>query len=190
MANGDDEQRVIERIRLPLWGSVVASGGATPWLVVDSVGDQVEPVAVFLRDLAARDRSASSIRSYAMTLLRWWRFLVAIGIRWDKVTSAEVRDFVLWLANAAKPVASRRTGSRATAGQMNPLTKKLNPGDGYGPATIRHSNAVLRTFYDFWLERGGGPLINPVVVERSRGSRANGPPQPNGPVPCGGQASL
>lgn len=173
MARCGDDQRAVGKIRLPVWGSVVASEGAAPWLVVDGLGDQVEPVALFLRDLAARDRSASSIRSYAMALLRWWRFLVAIGIPWDRATSAEVRDFVLWLGQAAKPVAGRRTVSRTSVGQVNPVTKKRNPGDGYGPATIRHSNAVLRTFYDFWLERGGGPLINPVVVERSRGSRAN-----------------
>jgi integrase len=173
MVSSDDGRRSVEKIRLPLWGSVVASDGATPWSVVDGLGDQVEPVAVFLRDLAARDRSASSIRSYAMALLRWWRFLVAIGVRWDMATPAEVRDFVLWLGSAAKPVAGRRTWSRSSAGQVNPVTKKRNPGDRYGPATIRHSNAVLCTFYDFWLERGGGPLVNPVVVERSRGSRAN-----------------
>lgn len=173
MVSSDDDRRAIEKIHLPLWGSVVASDGAAPWLVVDGLGDEVEPVAVFLSDLAARDRSASSIRSYAMALLRWWRFLVATGVRWDRATSAEVRDFVLWLRTAAKPVAARRTASRASAGQVNSVTKKLNLGDGYGAATIRHGNAVLRAFYDFWLERGGGPLINPVVVERARGSRAN-----------------
>ncbi|MGI5238838.1 tyrosine-type recombinase/integrase [Dactylosporangium sp. CA-139066] len=170
--SSDDDRRAIEKIRLPLWGSVVASDGASPWLVVDGLGERVEPVAVFLRDLAARDRSASSIRSYAVALLRWWRFLVVVGVRWDVATSAEVRDFVLWLGKAAKPMAGRRTASRSTAGQVNPVTRKRSPGDGYRPATIRHSNAVLRSFYDFWLERGGGPLINPVVVERYRGSRA------------------
>ena len=39
-------------------------------------GYHVEPVALFLCDLAARDRSAGSIRSYALALLRWWRFLL------------------------------------------------------------------------------------------------------------------
>ena len=168
-----DAQRATENVRLPLWGSVVASDRATPWLLVDGLGEQVDPVAVFLRDLAARGRSASSVRSYAMALLRWWRFLAAVGVRWDKASSDDVREFVLWFGKAAKPVAAKRAASRSTAGQVNPVTKKRNPGDGYGPATIRHSNAVLRTFYDFWLDCGGGPLVNPVVVERSRGSRAN-----------------
>ena len=173
MVFDQESKRATETIRLPLWGSAVASEGPAPWLVVDGLDGVVEPVAIFLRDLAARGRSASSVKSYALALLRWWRFLVAIGVTWDRATSAEVRDFVLWLGRAAKPVASRRTASRASAGQVNPVTRKRNLGDGYGPATIRHSNAVLRAFYDFWLERGGGPLTNPVVVERVRGSRAN-----------------
>jgi hypothetical protein len=43
---------------LPLWGSIVASDGASPWLLVDGVGGRVELVPVFLRDLTARGRSA------------------------------------------------------------------------------------------------------------------------------------
>jgi integrase/recombinase XerD len=173
MAFGTDGQRSLETIRLPLWGRVAASDGATPWLLLDGLGQKLEPVEEFLTDLAARGRSAGSVRSYALALLRWWRFLVAVGVAWDRATATEVRDFVLWLQRAAKPVAARRTASRATAGQVNSVTRKRNLGDGYGPATIRHSNAVLRTFYDYWLERGAGPLTNPVVVERPRGSRAN-----------------
>ncbi|GGM85144.1 hypothetical protein GCM10007977_103550 [Dactylosporangium sucinum] len=34
-----------------MWGSVVASDGTSPWLVADGLGERVEPVAVFLRDL-------------------------------------------------------------------------------------------------------------------------------------------
>ncbi|MCI2422388.1 hypothetical protein MOQ72_33670 [Saccharopolyspora sp. K220] len=37
---------------------------------------------------------------------------------------------------------------------------------------MRHSNAVLRSFYDYFIERGEGPLVNPVVLDRS-GRRAN-----------------
>ncbi|WP_433553399.1 tyrosine-type recombinase/integrase [Micromonospora zamorensis] len=183
----EQDRRVVEAIRLPLWGSVVSDDGAVPWLVVDDVGHSVEPVAVFLRDLAARGRSAGTARSYALGLLRWWRFLIAIGVAWDKATSAEVRDLVLWLSWAVKPVAARRTVSRATAGLVNPVTRKFHLGDGYGPATIRHSNAVLRTFYEFWLERGGGPLVNPVPVERSRGSRANAHHNPMAPFRAEGR---
>lgn len=38
---------------------------------------------------------------------------------------------------------------------------------------MRHSNAVLRSFYGFWIERGEGPLTNPVPQDRARGRRPN-----------------
>jgi hypothetical protein len=37
-----------------------------------------------------------------------------------------------------------------------PITKKTYLDDLYKPRTIRHSNAVLRSCYDFWIETGGG----------------------------------
>ena len=55
--------------------------------------------------------------------LRWWRWLVAAGVEWDKATSAEVRDFVLWLGQAAKARNSPRTTSIATAGTVNATTR-------------------------------------------------------------------
>ena len=57
--------------------------------------------------------------------------------------SEPARLGLLWLGRAANPVGSRRTESRASAGQVNLMTRKRNLGDGYGSATIRHSNAVL-----------------------------------------------
>jgi integrase/recombinase XerD len=58
-------------------------------------------------------------------------------------------------------------------GRVNPVTRKRYLGDQYEPRTIRHSNAVLRSFYRFWIDDvGAGPLINPVPLER-RGRRPN-----------------
>src|SRR2546421_500996 len=66
-----------------------------------------------------------------------------------------------------------RTVSAATAGRVNPVTRKRHLGDGYEPRTIRHSNAVLRSFYQFWVDDlGAGPLINPVQLDR-RGRRSH-----------------
>jgi integrase len=56
---------------------------------------------------------------------------------------------------------------------VNPLTRKQYPGDEYMPRTIRHSNAVVRGFYEFWAEQGLGPVTNPIPVERSAEGRAN-----------------
>jgi integrase len=169
----DDVVRDIGSIEVPRWGRVVAAGGVVPWLVVGPGGEPVEPVCRFLADFVARDNRPGSVRSYAYGLLRWWRWLRAVGVEWDKATPAEVRDLVLWLRQAPKPRRSARTASAATAGGVNPVTRKRHLGDAYEPRTIRHSNAVIRSFYEFWIEdAGGGPLINPVQLSR-RGGRPN-----------------
>lgn len=79
-----------------------------------------------------------------------------------------------------------------TAGGINPVTRKRHLGDTYEPRTIRHphSNAVIRSFYEFWIEdAGGGPLINPVQLSRrgARGRAAERAPQPAGAIPGRGE---
>jgi integrase/recombinase XerD len=169
----DEIDRDLEALWLPAWGRVVRAAGVVPWMVVDPAGVPVEPVRRFMRDFVARGNAAGSVRSYAYALHRWWRFLLAVGVEWDKATSAEVRDFVLWLMRAKKARRFPRTASAATAGRVNPVTRKPYPGDRYQPRTVRHSNAVLRSFYDYWIELGEGPLVNPVPRERVRGGRAH-----------------
>ncbi|MGW2465009.1 site-specific integrase [Streptomyces sp. NPDC001761] len=151
----------------------MAVEGVIPYVVVDPEGCPVEPIRRFLRDFVARGHSAGSVRSYAFDLHRWWRFLHAIDVSWDKATSAEVRDFVLWMRQAKKQRRAPRTKSVATAGQVNPITRKQYPGDGYDARTIRHSNAVLRCFYEFVIDAGDGPLVNPVRRDRGRRGRVN-----------------
>lgn len=90
------------------------------------------------------------------------------------MTAAEVREFVLWLQRATKPRPTPRKKTAATAGTINPITREQYPGDQYAVRTMRHSNAVIRSFYEFWIERGAGPLVNPVPQER-RGGRRPGP---------------
>jgi integrase/recombinase XerD len=166
-------ERDIAAIVLPKWGRVVSFDGVVPWLVVDDGGVPVEPVWVFLRDFVARGNRPGSVRSYAYVLLRWWRWLRVVGVEWDKATSAEVRDLVLWLGQAVKDRNSPRVVSAATAGTVNPITGKRYLDDRFGPRTIRHSNAVIRSFYVYWIELGEGPLVNPVALARSRGGRPN-----------------
>ncbi|MCT6782084.1 tyrosine-type recombinase/integrase [Streptomyces sp. CS7] len=165
--------RDLRSIQLPQWGRVVPTDDVIPFMVLDPQGQPVQPIRWFLRDFLARGHSAGSVRSYAFDLHRWWRFLHVIDTRWDKVTSAEVRDFVLWMGQAEKQRRTPRTTSAATAGQVNAVTRKQNLGDRYSARTIRHSNAVLRCFYEFVIDAGEGPLVNPVRRDRVRGRRAN-----------------
>ena len=127
------------------------------------------------------------MRSYAHVLLRWWRFLQAIGVGWDRATPAECRDFVLWLQQARKPISDRRTRSAAQVGTLNPVTRKQHLTDQYAPRTVRHSNAVLRAFYEFWIEEGAGPLVNPVPVDLGRSGRAHAHHNPMQPFRAEGR---
>ncbi|WP_239159714.1 tyrosine-type recombinase/integrase [Winogradskya humida] len=170
----DSRGRDLASMVLPSWGRVVSIDGVVPFAMLDDIGAPVEPVQTFLRDFTACGNRAGSARSYAFALLRWWRFLLAVDVAWNHATAAETRDFVLWLKQAAKPVAAYRTASLKLIGTVNPVTRKEYLGDDYKPRTVRHSNAVLRTFYQFWIEQGHGPLVNPVpLARRHGGSRPN-----------------
>ncbi len=168
----DDVERDIGVIELPRWGRVVPAEGGVPCLVVDPEGVPVEPIRRYLVDFVARDNRTGSVRSYAYDLLRWWRWLRVVGVEWDKATPAEARDLVLWLKQAAKLRQSPRTASAATAGTINPVTRKKHLDDKYEMATVRHSNAVVRAFYEFWIDdMCQGPLINPVRLDRGHRHR-------------------
>ena len=182
----DEAERDIERIQIPRWGKVEASDGVIPWLVVDDDLVPVEPVRRFLLEFVARGNRPWSVRSYAYDLLRWWRWLRACKIDWKSATSVESRDLVLWMMRADKPRNAARTKSVATLGTVNTITRKRYLDDRYCARTIRHSNAVVRAFYEFWIERGEGPLVNPMPVAR-RSARANAHHNPLEPFRPGGR---
>ncbi len=165
-----------------LAGLVVASVGRLvptnneyePYRLIDGDGNGVVPVAAFLRELMAAGRSPSTLRSYGMDLLRWWRFLDAVGVCWDRATRVEARDFSCWIQVTVKPrrKAMRTTASAGVAprrpGAPNVVTGKPMPGIGYAPATVAHSETVLRGFYDFHRDAGTGPILNPFPLDASR----------------------
>ncbi len=134
-----------------------------------------------MRELAACGRPAATQRSYGMDLLRWFRFLWAVEVGWDQATRVEARDFCSWIQVADKPTRSHwrypnggapGTTARAEAGAPNPVTGKPSRGRGYATATVVHCESVLRGFYDFHLEAGSGPMVNPFPLVR-RGGRVN-----------------
>lgn len=46
-----------------------------PYRLVGADGAAVVPAAVFFQELLAAGKTAATVRSYGMDLLRWWRFL-------------------------------------------------------------------------------------------------------------------
>ena len=174
---------------MPRAGSLEATGEPfEPYRLLDPSGKTVGPVAAYLNDLQACGRSAATQRSYGLALLRWFRFVWAIGMSWDQATRVEGRDFCRWVQVAGKPVrphwrqavdkaaelpAPARPGTPAP-GTPNPVTGKAAPGRTYAVATRAHSETVLRSFYDFHLEAGSGPMVNPFPLSRDRrGGRGN-----------------
>ena len=166
---GDDEpSRDLAALAVPQDGRMVATGDRyEPYRLVDADGVVAAGAAAFFRDLLAAGRSESTVRSYGMDLLRWFRFLRAAGVRWDRATRAEARDFSRWLQVAGKQARPHWRGGDAGGGAAVPA-------GAYAPSVRAHSETVLRAFYDFHLDAGSGPLVNPFPLDRSRrGGRAH-----------------
>ncbi|WP_037077950.1 tyrosine-type recombinase/integrase [Pseudonocardia spinosispora] len=172
MIDGVDEDRDLSALVVPRVGTVeVGDDLWEPVRLIDSGGEGVAAVMAFLRELQASGRSAATQRSYAMDLLRWFRFVWAIGVSWDQVTRVEARDFCRWLGLRDKPTRAEARPQRVVP---NPVTGKPGPGPKYAAATRAHSETVLRVFYDFHRDAGTGPMVNPFPQARERrGSRAN-----------------
>ncbi len=179
---------------MPLGGSLEATEDLfEPYRLVDADGVVLVPAAAYFRELAGCGRPAATHRSYGMALLRWWRFLRAVGVGWDQATRAEARDFCSWIQLADKPArahwrypgggAPGAVTARAAAGMPNPVTGKPSPGRGYATATVVHCESVLRGFYEFHLQAGSGPMVNPFPLARGRRTRANAHRSPMDPFP-------
>jgi hypothetical protein len=180
---GRDPERELASFVLPEAGQLAETGDRwRPFVLLDADGVEIEPVAAFFAELLACDKSAATIRSYGMDLLRWWRFLWGWGVAWDRADRSDARDFARWMKIANKPAPlhwrHRRDIKTETApkpvpeqlppGAPNPITGKSSPGLRYAPTTRAHCETVLRAFYDFHLSEGTGPILNPFPLDRSR----------------------
>jgi integrase len=141
-------------------GSLAATGSKwEPYRLLDPAGRPVAAVAAFFADLLAAGRTEATVRSYGMDLLRWFGFLWAVEVAWDRATRSEARDFCRWLAITNGP-----NDSGCNARTVAP----------YSVAVRLHSETVLRCFYDFHRDVGTGPMVNPFPLDRSRrGGRAH-----------------
>jgi site-specific recombinase XerD len=183
VADDGEADRDLARLVVLCVGRLEETGD--PWepcRLLDAGGSVVVPVSEFLAELQAQDSSVSTLRSYGNDLLLWWRWLAAAGVAWDKVTPAEGRDFARWMQVADKPARPHwrdRVGSPpgvsrgpVTAGPaavtVNPVTGKASPGRKFSASSRAHAETVLRRFYDFRLESGRGPIMNPFPLDRSR----------------------
>jgi Phage integrase, N-terminal SAM-like domain len=165
MVEQEEPGRDLAGLVVPLAGRLVATGDRwEPYRLVDADGKAVGAAGVYFGHLQAAGRAEPTVRSYGMDLLRWFRFLYALGVAWDRATRSEARDFCRWLQLAGKPVWPHwRERGRPGMAAAVPVA-----GEVYAPSVRAHSETVLRSFYDFHLEAGTGPLVNPFPLDRSR----------------------
>lgn len=187
----DDSLRDFARLVVPRVGSLVEVGEpVVGFRLMDAHGVDVGEVSEFLHDLRARDWPVGSVRSYGLALLRWYRFLWAIGIAWNRASRSEARDFMLWLGSTRKPDRPRKTAAPAP-GSVNPVTRKPHPGVFYAPRTRRHNRTVVRMFYEYHRVQGTGPLANPMPDRRgTNGERVNAHHNPLEPFVAGRRADF
>ena len=196
---GDERDAGVAGLAVPSVGALREIGDPwEPFQLVDAAGVVVGPVAAYLKDLQACGRSEATLRSYGMDLLRWFRFCWAAGLAWDQVTRAEAGEFCRWLRIAGKPAGlhwrARRAGGDGEAaaaavaggpqaGSPDAMTGKPAPDRRYAVATVAHCETVLRHFYEFHLESGSGPMVNPFPLDRGRAGRAGAHHNPMEPHP-------
>lgn len=148
----DQEQtmaREVTRLVIPAVGRVAQVQESPGTVLLDASGVPVPEVSEFFRTMLASGSSVSSLRSYALALLRWWRFLAAIEVPWERAGRVESRDFVLWMR----------------------LVGPAGRSAGYAPATINHALAVVKMFYTDRMSAGQGPLVNPIPDAPHRAGR-------------------
>jgi integrase len=169
VVGGGESIRDLARLAVPLVGALEETGDRwRPFRLTDPAGAEVEAASAFFADLQAAGRSEATVRSYGMDLLRWFRFVWAIQVPWARATRAEARDFCRWMLVAGKPARPHwrrpaQAGEAAAAG-----------GEAYAPSVRAHCETVLRGFYEFHLEAGTGPIVNPFPLDRTRrGGRAH-----------------
>jgi site-specific recombinase XerD len=170
MIGDGDPERDLAALVVPQSGRLEATGNRyEPYRLIDPDGAVVQAVTDYFRDLLAAGRAESTLRSYGLALLRWFRFCWSdSGVAWDRAARADARDFSRWLQVAGRrPRPHWRT---TLAGPSAPA----GAGEAYAPSVRAHSETVLRSFYDFHRDAGTGPVINPFPLDRSRrGGRAH-----------------
>ena len=188
MSEAEDRPRDLSSLMVTQDGLLEATGEPfEPYRLIDPAGQVVFSVQSYLSHLQAAGRATTTQRSYGMDLLRWFRFLWSIEIIWDQATRTEARDFCRWLLIADKPARPHWRSASADApaddrdvtertGRISASSPAARPAGGgkYAAATRAHNESVLRHFYDFHLEVGTGPMVNPFPLARGRhGERAH-----------------
>ncbi|HVB46454.1 MAG TPA: tyrosine-type recombinase/integrase [Streptosporangiaceae bacterium] len=168
--SGEAGVRDMGSLRVPLAGSVAGSGAAVPYRLIFPRDVRAAAAAnAYLADLSDTFARPLTLRSYGYDILRWLRFLAAAGVLFDEASRGDYSDFMRWLQATGKTGGARRPRAGPAGRRLNRETGKVAPDDReFGPATLAHSRIVLHEFYEFLLDRGQRPLVNPVPHAQRR----------------------
>src|SRR4051794_22083377 len=112
LSDRSSERHLVVELTVANVGRVIPRSGVPGFVVLDASGQEFAPATEYLLELAATDYSPQTLRTYALSLLRFLRFLWAVGVSWEQATSLEARDFVLWARQAEKFVGNRNVPRR------------------------------------------------------------------------------
>ena len=135
MVEAADIPRDLSSLVVPCRGSLENTADPfEPYRLVDAAGGVVGAVAGYLRDLQAAGRSPATQRSYGMDLLRWFRFLWAVDVGWNRATQLEARDFCCWIQGSDKAVRPhwRQVGQDPASG-VTTTARPVPAGVSVGP---------------------------------------------------------
>lgn len=140
MLQGDVPERDLTAFVLPELGRLHETGNQwAPYQLLAQDDVVVDPVRVFFAELQAEEKPASTIRSYGMNLLRWWRFLWALDIEWNRATRMDARDFIRWMQIANKP--QRLHWRHRKAGHLRRRRRSRGRPEGRSPVLRTPSRA-------------------------------------------------
>ncbi|MCA1701003.1 MAG: hypothetical protein LC790_19750 [Actinobacteria bacterium] len=81
MLDESDDPTDLSGLALPQVGSLEATGDPfQPYRLLDAAGASIPAAGAYFAELVACGRPATTQRSYGMDLLRWFRFLSAVGV--------------------------------------------------------------------------------------------------------------
>src|SRR5260370_31771838 len=119
---GEDSERDLATLVVARVGRLEETGSPwEPYRLVDPSGAVVQPAARFLAELQALGRSEATQRSYGNDLLRWFRFLWAIGCRGIRPPGPKR----VTTPAGCRPAASRKASAGPRAPASRPPGRRL-----------------------------------------------------------------